>query len=155
MKFLSQRKSKGTDTSDVSLLELHPESPSSPRITTSEILDGRRNLQWMLRPGIWLFEIVTLLIAATGLIALIFVLQAYNGKPNPKWSLHLTLNTTVSLISTLFRFCILFAVSRCIGQNGWLLFAGKQHRLDDYVSYDSASRGPLGSIQLLIRARAR
>jgi hypothetical protein len=46
-------------------------------------------------------------------------------------------------------------VAECINQLTWVWFGHKARPLEDAVYYDSASRGPLGSLKLLFRLRLR
>jgi len=60
-----------------------------------------------------------------------------------------SLNTIVSRLSTFAKGCILLLLSRSIGQLKWICFRSRRQRLSDLRTFDSASRGALGSAELL------
>ncbi len=75
------------------------------------------------------------------------------SKPNPQWTLGISLNTIVSILSTVFRASLMLSVAHGLSQSGWIWFTQRPRPLSDICWYDSASRGPLGSVQLLWRLR--
>jgi Protein of unknown function (DUF3176) len=105
------------------------------------------------RALIW--EILSLVLAATSLLTLVAILQNYDDKENPRWALGpwgVTLNAILSIVSTAFRASLLMPVAQCINQFCWIWYT-QPRPLQDICYYDSASRGPLGSIYLLFRLR--
>jgi hypothetical protein len=104
-------------------------------------------------PHGWLWEILSLVLAVVSLIGLVCLLRQYQNKASPDWKYGITLNTIVSVISTVFRISILVSVAASISQMGWVWLARKSRNLDDVCVYDSASRGPWGSIRLLWRTK--
>jgi hypothetical protein len=105
----------------------------------------------MLHPSMWLYEILSLTLAALILVALVIVLAVYNRKPSPVVG-GITLNTIVAFASTLFRICLMVPVTNCICQLGWTWFEKSYRPLDGIAKIDMASRGPLGSIHMLFQA---
>lgn len=105
------------------------------------------------------YELVSLVVAAASFLGLIVLLKTYDNKPEPRWSVvpwsqHITLNAMVSIVSTIFRGCILFPVATGISQFGWIWMMTPGGRsLEDFSSYNSASGGPVGSLSLLWRLR--
>jgi len=104
-------------------------------------------------PHGWLWEILSLVLAVANLVGLVFLLRQYQNKASPHWRYGITLNTIVSVISTVFRVSILVSVAASISQMGWVWLARKSRNLDDVCVYDCASRGPWGSIRLLLRTK--
>ena len=47
------------------------------------------------------------------LVAIVIVLNHYDGKPSPKWPYEITLNTLVSVFSTLLKALMMMAVAEC------------------------------------------
>ncbi|KAH9204479.1 hypothetical protein DL95DRAFT_116049, partial [Leptodontidium sp. 2 PMI_412] len=82
------------------------------------------------------------------LIAIVIVLNHYNGKPSPSWPYEITLNTLVSVFSTLLKALMMMAVAECISQLKWIWFKDPRS-LTDLTTFENASRGPWGSVQLL------
>lgn len=102
-------------------------------------------------------EVLSLLLAAASLIGLVILLKHYNNKPGPQWSLGdwgVTLNAILSIVSAVFRSSLLVPVAQTISQSSWIWYM-QPRPLRDLTFYDSASRGPLGSIRLLCRLHFR
>ena len=145
---------QGVDTSSerkhesTSLLETESEA-KPPRISVSEPrISGTQNPQVFGKRS-WLFEVTGQLLAAVSLGILVVVLKVHQDKPIPKWPVGLTLNTIASIISTIFRSSLMISVTSALSQSGWLWYAQRPKPLRDICWFDSASRGPLGSLQLL------
>ncbi|QDS77233.1 hypothetical protein FKW77_003088 [Venturia effusa] len=101
----------------------------------------------------WLWEVLSLLTACVSLAGFMSLLMRYDGKPSPHWKFGMSLNTAVSLMSTMFRINILVPIAAGISQMGWIWLARPGGRLDDVVRFDDASRGPWGCLVLLRRTR--
>jgi hypothetical protein len=61
--------------------------------------------------------------------------------------------SAVLLAATLARALVLLPVSRSLGQLKWTWFATRSRNLADVQSFDDASRGVIGSTQLLFSRR--
>ncbi|KAE9984652.1 hypothetical protein EG327_004966 [Venturia inaequalis] len=106
-----------------------------------------------LRAERWLWEILSLLTACASLIGFMFLLKNYDNQASPQWPHGLSLNTVVSVMSTVFRINILVPVAAGISQMGWICLARRERRLDDIACFDAASRGPWGCLRLLGRTK--
>ncbi|KAF7931351.1 hypothetical protein BELL_0139g00090 [Botrytis elliptica] len=99
-----------------------------------------------------IFEILGLILAGASLSGLVVLLLKRQGTEPPFWSLgllgNLTLNTIVSIVSTVFGTTLMVAVSQNISQLCWLRYQ-KTRSLQEICYYDSASRGATGCISLL------
>ncbi|KAI9644597.1 hypothetical protein NHQ30_006618 [Ciborinia camelliae] len=104
------------------------------------------------------FEIFSLVLAGTSLFGLVVLLLKHDRKERPTWYLgseRVSINAIVSVVSTIFRGCLMAAVSRSIGQACWLWYR-KPRSLGDVCYYDDASRGSsLGCATLLKKLRLR
>lgn len=98
----------------------------------------------------WTWEILAILVNIASFIALVTTLIVYDGKAVSAWTFFLTLNTIVSILSTVSKTTLLFAVAEAIGQWKWILFAKGYRPLNDFERVDAASRGPWGSARLLL-----
>lgn len=105
--------------------------------------------------NLWLYEVLAELIAIGSLALMFSVLYYFNGRPQGKWQFsHLTLNGVVSFLATVTRTCLMVPVSAAIGQRKWLWFLSpsrtsrKARRLEDFETFDDASRGSVGSLKL-------
>ncbi|KAI0594725.1 hypothetical protein F4775DRAFT_572768 [Biscogniauxia sp. FL1348] len=102
-----------------------------------------------------MWEILSLILATITLIGLVVLLKTHEDKPTPEWSVGpwgVTLNAVLSIVSTIFRGSLLVPVAQSISQFGWIWYT-QPRSLEDLVYYSSASRGPLGSLRLLIKLR--
>ncbi|KAI9373777.1 hypothetical protein BJX61DRAFT_552009 [Aspergillus egyptiacus] len=88
-------------------------------------------------------------LAFAGMVAL---LRAFDDRPIFDWY-GVTLNTLVSILSAAMKAALIYAVSECISQWKWILFSREERLLIDFERMDSASRGPLGGINVLWKTR--
>ncbi|OAL55033.1 hypothetical protein IQ07DRAFT_476272, partial [Pyrenochaeta sp. DS3sAY3a] len=98
----------------------------------------------------WWKESVLLLIAISLLVAISSILATYTGKPLPKWTIGLNLNTIVALLATILRSSLVMVVEEVLSQAKWT-WQRRIHPISDMLSFDEASRGPLGSLLLWFR----
>ncbi|KAL7955814.1 hypothetical protein V8C34DRAFT_290498 [Trichoderma compactum] len=66
-----------------------------------------------------------------------------------EWSFIISIKATVAVAITTARATLLAAISVCLSQEKWTRFTKRTHRLQDFAIIDTASRGPLGSLQML------
>ncbi|KAI3558115.1 hypothetical protein CABS01_02675 [Colletotrichum abscissum] len=111
-------------------------TPSAPKQPWSTSLKG------------WLPELIWSIISIASVAALAGVLSRFDGQRLPEWPLGLTLNTLIAFLATLARAAFVIPVSESLSQLKWLWYR-KARPLKDFQDFDSASRGPWGSIQLL------
>lgn len=104
-------------------------------------------------PLVWIPETAGILGSALLLAALAVLLACFDDKAVFDWK-GVTLNAVVSLISTASKASLLFAVSELISQWKWILFTRTSRPLIDFERVDAASRGPMGSLRLLWKARS-
>jgi hypothetical protein len=99
---------------------------------------------------IWRWELLQLLIASGLFAAICIVLYMYTGKELPEWkNLGITLNTLVSIIATFFRASIAIISSEVLAQLKWEWLSGSFRPMSDIQMFDTATRGVIGSLQLL------
>ncbi|TQN69467.1 hypothetical protein CSHISOI_06108 [Colletotrichum shisoi] len=101
----------------------------------------------------WVPELLWCVVSTASVAALAGVLSRFDGQPLPEWPLGLTLNTLIAFLATLARAAFVIPVSESISQLKWLWYR-EERPLKDFQDFDSASRGPWGSIQLLKTTRA-
>ncbi|KXS99459.1 hypothetical protein AC578_3785 [Pseudocercospora eumusae] len=81
-----------------------------------------------------------------------------NDKAYQPWKLFevdITPNALLSIITTIQRASLLLPVAESVGQLKWLYLESTSRRLIDLEAFDEASRGPIGSLNLLWRTRGR
>jgi hypothetical protein len=103
---------------------------------------------FFLHTSMWMWEMLSFALAALVFLAIIIVLAIYDGKPSPVVG-GVTLNTVIAMAATLFRICLMVPVTDCICQLTWVWLQKGYKPLQDIIKFDMASRGPLGSLQLL------
>ncbi|KAF1845117.1 uncharacterized protein K460DRAFT_282090 [Cucurbitaria berberidis CBS 394.84] len=107
----------------------------------------------------WLLEVISWLFSAICMAAIIGVLIKFKDEPLSKWVLAektgLTLNTYISILSKMAGAALILPVSEALGQLKWSWFLENSKQMWDFEIFDNASRGPWGSLLLLIRTKAR
>jgi hypothetical protein len=104
----------------------------------------------------WLLEIISWSLSAACMAGIIVVLVVYKDKNIPNWPLGLTLNAYISVLSKISTAALLLPVSEALGQLKWSWFnKDKSKKLWDFEIFDNASRGPWGSMHLLVLTKGR
>jgi len=107
----------------------------------------------------WMLEIVSWLISAVCMGAIIAVLIVLKDKPVSKWpfdNIGFTLNAFVSILSRIAGAALLLPVAEALGQMKWSWFIkGDSKKMWDFEMFDNASRGPWGAFLLLIHTRGK
>ncbi|KAL2794812.1 hypothetical protein BJX66DRAFT_337602 [Aspergillus keveii] len=104
----------------------------------------------------WLWEIVSACFSTCWFIAICGVLVAFNGKPRSEWSFWLSLSAVVSILATGCRSSLILAVSEATSQRKWIwVNSSNPQPLLSMQAFDSASRGPLGSLIILLDKSGR
>jgi hypothetical protein len=105
----------------------------------------------------WLGELVAVLSNCALIVALCIILEKYDGQQVPSFGTWfnsgITLGTLVSVLTTLAVTMALSTVQECLSQLKWLWYSGASRPLGDVEAYDRASRGLIGSVQLLWKLR--
>jgi hypothetical protein len=101
----------------------------------------------------WKLELLSIVLALLGFVALILVLVYFNGKNVTSFHHSIvTPNSIVAAFSTVIRGSMLFLISSMISQEKWNYLSKDRHIGRPIISIsilDSASRGALGCINLL------
>ena len=140
----------------------HPSTPLMSSNATSNAekppdVDGRPlRRQQTLRYSqiLWLWELLSLLLAAVALGATLLTLKLFDKKEIPKWPASLNLSTLIAIFSAVFKAALMMPIGEAISQLKWLWYRNKRP-LRDFEDFDRASRGPWGSLVLLGSLRWR
>jgi hypothetical protein len=97
----------------------------------------------------WFWELISAIISLAALFGLLIILHKYNGRPQEEWTYKISINTLISVLSTIIRVSSLVPVAEGLSQLKWSWFEGKAHALDHMVVFDKASRSPFGGFWLL------
>lgn len=97
----------------------------------------------------WVCEAFAMSFSVGCLVAIVFVVGAYDGEKIPQLVSGLTLNAIISLLSTASRTSLIFVVGAIMGQLKWCWLKRSERQIYDIQSMDDASRGPLGALSVL------
>ncbi|KAJ5501861.1 hypothetical protein N7463_004735 [Penicillium fimorum] len=100
-------------------------------------------------PSEWLLESISSIVALGLLIGIAVIFWYMDNKPLSAWRPSVSLNATISILTTACTTALMHGVSTFIGQSKWLHFKSGPRRLADFETFDGASRGIWGSILLL------
>ncbi|KAF2184597.1 hypothetical protein K469DRAFT_739266 [Zopfia rhizophila CBS 207.26] len=103
----------------------------------------------------WLLEIISWVISALCMDAIVVVLFVRKDKRVPDWPMGLTLNAYIAILSRISSAALVLPVTEALGQLKWSWFQGDSKKMWDFEIFDNASRGPWGSFLLLIRTKCR
>ncbi|KAF2262248.1 hypothetical protein CC78DRAFT_582734 [Lojkania enalia] len=106
----------------------------------------------------WLLEIISWSISALCMATILTVLLVLEDRPLSTWPLtsSFSLNTFIATIARIASAALLLPVSEALGQLKWSwFFQGTSKKMWDFEIFDNASRGPWGSLQLLVRTKGR
>ncbi|KAF2853174.1 hypothetical protein T440DRAFT_552970 [Plenodomus tracheiphilus IPT5] len=107
----------------------------------------------------WLLEVVSWVFSLLCMAAIVGVLIKLKDEPLTKWALAektgLTLNAYISILSKMAGAALILPVSEALGQLKWSWFLEHSKQMWDFEIFDNASRGPWGSLLLLIRTKGR
>lgn len=106
----------------------------------------------MFKSSVWVLEALSIAGSGLSLLGMVILLARYDGKSIFSWH-GLNLSTIISILSTASKGWLLLAVDAAISQWKWIRFSRGHRTLIDFDVIDSASRGPLGSLTLLLRLR--
>ncbi|KAJ4326309.1 hypothetical protein N0V84_003175 [Fusarium piperis] len=101
----------------------------------------------------WGLEMVTSILSllCLGGIAAIFVYM--DDQPLSHWPVYISLNATISILTTALGATMMHSVSAFISQLKWLHFKKRPRTLSNFESFDEASRGVSGSTKFLFKVR--
>lgn len=123
--------------------------PLKPSSTTS----NRRKSIWL---DTWLFESLALVFSVACFVAILGLLSAYNNKVRPEMAYNLSLNAIISILATGCKSSLVLVIGEAMCQLKWLHFKStSKSQLFGMQVFDAASRGPLGSLRILIYHRAQ
>ncbi|KAL3454258.1 hypothetical protein BJX65DRAFT_302043 [Aspergillus insuetus] len=84
--------------------------------------------------------------------AIIAILRSYEEEPVPNLSIELSLNTIISILSTVSRTALIFVASETIRQCKWIWVKRGRRKLQGLQALDDASRGAWGALVILFTA---
>jgi hypothetical protein len=122
--------------------------PKSP-VRASTTFYDRVTIDW------WWWELTSWLVSFSCFMAIVGLLLFYNGRQQPTYIVKgITLNAFIAVFSAIAKAAMILPVSEAIGQLKWV-WMRSERRLSDFLAFDNASRGPLGSLILLSTTQCR
>ncbi|OOQ88061.1 hypothetical protein PEBR_14787 [Penicillium brasilianum] len=104
----------------------------------------------------WRFEILAWAFSVGCFVAICILLKVYENKVRPQLAYSLSLNAIISVLATGCKSALFLVVGEAVCQLKWLHFRGpRQQRLSGMQEFDNASRGPLGSINIIVSHQAK
>lgn len=100
-------------------------------------------------PSEWLLESISSILALGLLIGIAIIFWYMDNKPLSAWRGRVSLNATISILTTACTTALMHGVSTFIGQLKWLHFKNGPRKLAEFETFDGASRGVWGSILML------
>jgi len=97
----------------------------------------------------WALVLVALLLSIVALGCVIGLLRRFDQRPIDEWPMAVSLSTIVSILASIARASLAFAIGACIAQGKWNWFAGRTDSLIAFDRFEDASKGPWGCLRLL------
>ena len=97
----------------------------------------------------WVYEILCMILSVLLMMAMAILLGVYDRRPVSDWQGSVSLNFIISLLGTACKAALTFSVAAGLSQSKWIWFTSQERPLLDFKRFDDASRGALGSVQLL------
>ncbi|KAK5657590.1 hypothetical protein OQA88_3165 [Cercophora sp. LCS_1] len=98
---------------------------------------------------LWGLEFGGMVLGLALLAYIVGLLTSFNGREASEWTHPINLSTLASILVTIIRLCLLYALSVIISQLKWMWFTRDSRPLIDLSAIDEASRGPLGCLFLV------
>lgn len=137
---------------DTQYIPIRSTDSDDNRATKENRLTPRRPVASL---ALWAWELSALLIAIASFIAIVILLLVYQNKTLSSWGVPLSINAVVAILTALYKGCLALPVAEGLSQLKWLWFSNASRDLTDMETYDQASRGPWGSILLIVRQFTR
>ncbi|KAH7409986.1 hypothetical protein DE146DRAFT_332961 [Phaeosphaeria sp. MPI-PUGE-AT-0046c] len=125
------------------------DQPPKPLVRSSTTFYQRITTDW------WWWELASWLVSFACVSTIVGLLLHYDGKVQPDYVVKgITLNAGIAVFSTVAKAALILPVSEAIGQLKWV-WMQEERKLFDFLAFDNASRGPLGSLLLLSTTKCR
>ncbi|KAI0118165.1 hypothetical protein GGR51DRAFT_572183, partial [Nemania sp. FL0031] len=99
----------------------------------------------------WWWEIVAVIICIVSAASLVALLKTIDNTPLDQWDLPIQPNSAVASLTTVNKVALLVPTASCISQLKWSYFTNAPRKFADLQLFDTASRGPWGSLVFLLK----
>lgn len=96
----------------------------------------------------WLWETLAIGVGVIFAVAITATAKFYDSKEISAWTLGWSLNSVIALMTTVMKGAFMIPIASALSQAKWNRYQDWT-LLEDFDIFDSASRGTLGSLQLL------
>ncbi|KAE8153561.1 hypothetical protein BDV25DRAFT_149089 [Aspergillus avenaceus] len=149
------RKRNQRPATNYTLVQVSKDEEKVQRSSSAQNVPSNRSPWLTLGFDSWIYESIAVCFSIACLVAIVCILQIYDGQLSPNLPSDITLNTVISVLATVSKSSLVYAVGECIGQLRWISFRQSRRPLTDVQLYDSASRGPWGSLLIIFRDKCR
>ncbi|KAE9977934.1 hypothetical protein BLS_001026 [Venturia inaequalis] len=150
VRVLSFNSIDGTIPSDIATGSTEPDDKKASEDGPPKSWFRRWFVEW------WLMEIVSWFFGAICMSVIAIFLATLDGKPDPRQHMGISISAFISIFSGFTKSALLLPTAEALGQLKWDWFreqGEKDGKKNDFERLDSASRGSLGSLILLVRTR--
>jgi len=103
----------------------------------------------------WWWEVGAAGLSITSMCLVVSILLKTNNRPLSDWRLPIQPNSLIAVFTTIGKAALLVPAATCLSQLKWRHFHLQPRPLAHFQLYDDASRGPWGSLLLLLNLRVR
>jgi hypothetical protein len=100
----------------------------------------------------WKWEFLTWTLGTAAMACIVVLLSKFQNKPVSHWHSEVSITAMVASLAQVAQSALMAPVASCIGQLKWH-WLQKGHRTYDVDIYDDASRGPAGSLWILLTTK--
>lgn len=97
-------------------------------------------------------EIISWIFGTMCIAVVVGVLLMYDDHELPQWPLGITIGGFLAVFSACAKAGLLLPTAECLGQLKWNWFKSQPRSMIDFEILDTASRGPWGSVILMLRS---
>ena len=119
-------------------------------LASSQTSPRRPDSWWQRRYTLrlWWMEAASCCLVVAAFVAIIIIVRVHERKPLPKWPYELSINAAIAVFTTIMKAAAGLTLAEGISHLKWTTLA-KPRSLRNFEYQDRASRGPLGSLQLI------
>ncbi|KAJ2989292.1 hypothetical protein NUW58_g3542 [Xylaria curta] len=121
------------------------DSTNAPDFTQQKKPIVKTPLSWW-----WWWEIGATILSIASLVLLFILLSKSDDQRLDSWSLLIQPNSLIAVLTTVAKTSMMVPVASCLSQLKWRHFMRRSRPLDQFQVMDDASRGPWGSLLLLV-----
>jgi hypothetical protein len=135
-----------------------PVAPRYQFVEDDTVQDGakkatRHRRKWNCSQFFWFWKVIATLGSIASMVAVTVILARVHSQPLDRCTLGISLNATIAIFITVGKSLALLVIGACNAQSKWIRFESTAGKLQELDLFESATRGPLGALVLLIHIR--